>query len=52
VEWKQMGEGFYVVGLEPANCRAGGRLVERENGDLEMLEPGQIRKYKIEIAIL
>jgi len=52
VEWKQMGEGFYVVGLEPANCHAGGRVAERENGNLEMLEPGQIRKYKIEIAIL
>jgi hypothetical protein len=26
VEWKQMGEGFYAVGLEPANCRVSGRV--------------------------
>ena len=51
VEWKQMGEGFYVVGLEPANCRAGGRVAERENGTLVMIAPGEVRKYKIEIAI-
>jgi hypothetical protein len=52
VEWKQMGEGFYAVGLEPANCRVSGRAAERENSTLEMVNPGEIRKYKIEVAIL
>lgn len=52
VEWKQMGEGFYAVGLEPANCRVSGRVAERENGTLEMLNPGEVRKYKLEIAML
>jgi hypothetical protein len=25
---------------------------ERENGTLEMLNPGEVRKYKLEIAML
>ena len=29
VQWKMMGQGTYVLGLEPANCRAGGRSQER-----------------------
>ena len=51
VEWKQMGEGFYAMGLEPANCRVSGRVAEREKGTLEMLNPGDVRKYKLEVAI-
>lgn len=31
-EWKMMGAGTYVVGLEPANCLPMGRSVEREWG--------------------
>lgn len=28
-QWKQMGEGEYVMGMEPSNCYVGGRLDPR-----------------------
>ena len=50
VEWKMMGEGMYVVGVEPANCRVEGRVKERERGTLEMLDPLEKRNYRIGIS--
>lgn len=52
IEWKMMGEGMYVVGLEPANCLVGGRAKERETGRLQFLEPGEKREYHLEIGVL
>ncbi len=52
VEWKMMGEGLYVIGLEPANCHVEGRTKERQRGTLVMLEPGEIRTYRLEIGFL
>ncbi|MHB9035399.1 MAG: aldose 1-epimerase family protein [Armatimonadota bacterium] len=52
VEWKQAGEGTYVVGMEPANCWAGGRAKERERGTLQTLKPGEAREYHLEIGVL
>jgi hypothetical protein len=49
VQWKMMGEGMYVIGIEPANCHAGGRAHERQLGTLQMLAPGEMRIYNIEI---
>ncbi len=51
-EWKMMGEGTYVVGMEPANCRVGGRAAERAGGTLQFLEPGEERQFSVEIGIL
>lgn len=50
VEWKMMGEGLYVVGLEPANCHVEGRCKERERGSLVMLQPQEVRTYRLEIG--
>ena len=50
VEWKMMGEGLYVVGLEPANCHVEGRTKERQRGTLVMLEPGEVRTYRLEVG--
>jgi hypothetical protein len=50
VEWKMMGEGMYVVGLEPANCHVEGRAKERERGTLVMLQVGEQRRYGLEIS--
>lgn len=50
VEWKMMGEGLYVVGVEPANCHVEGRARERERGTLHMLAPQETRTYRIGIA--
>jgi hypothetical protein len=40
-EWKMMGEGVYVLGLEPCNCPFPPRERLRERGLLPMLGPGE-----------
>jgi Domain of unknown function (DUF4432) len=49
VEWKMMRAGTYVVGLEPSNCRVEGRAAERASGRLQFLQPGEVRRYAIEV---
>jgi hypothetical protein len=51
VQWKMMGQGVYVLGLEPANCLVEGRNKERERGTLQFLEPGERRDLQVEIAL-
>jgi hypothetical protein len=51
VEWKMMGEGLYVVGLEPANCHVSGRCQERANDTLPVLAPQEVRTYKLEVDV-
>jgi hypothetical protein len=53
MEWKMMGEGAYVVGVEPANCNGlGGRAAARSMGQLPQLEPEESRNYQIDLEIL
>jgi hypothetical protein len=52
VEWKQMGQGAYVVGLEPANCWVEGRARDRERGVLRFIEPGECVSPRLEIGVL
>lgn len=52
VEWKMMGEGCYVVGIEPANSKVEGRAKAREWGELKFLDPGELREYELEIGVL
>ena len=52
IEWKMMGEGEYVVGVEPSNCFVLGRKKEKELGTLEYLNPGEERKYQLEFNVL
>jgi hypothetical protein len=51
-EWKMMGEGTYVCGMEPANALVTGRAAERVAGRLQHLEPGEIRQYTLEIGVV
>ena len=51
-QWKQMGEGAYVLGLEPCNCYVGGRTDPRNKNIVEYLEPGETREYNIEITLV
>lgn len=46
-EWKQLGEGDYVVGIEPGTWLPEGRAKARERGELKMLEPGE--EYRTEL---
>ena len=51
IEWKMVGEGTYVLGIEPANCLVEGRRAERERGTLRFLEPGEERRFDVEIGV-
>lgn len=51
-QWKMMGKGTYVIGLEPGNCLVEGRAKERASGRLSFLEPGEEREFAIECGIL
>jgi hypothetical protein len=50
-EWKMMGEGTYVLGVEPANALGYGRAVERAAGRLPSLAPGESVHYDLEIGV-
>jgi hypothetical protein len=52
VQWKMMGEGLYVTGIEPGNCFVSGRVEEREQGRLQYLQPLETRRYRIEIGLI
>ncbi len=52
IQWKMMGQGTYVCGLEPATHWAGGRAQERAAGRLHLLAPGESRHYQLEIGVL
>jgi hypothetical protein len=52
-EWKMMGEGTYVVGIEPGNSSGiRGRAAARESGDLPHLAPGEARSYTLEVEAI
>ena len=50
IEWKQMGEQEYVVGLEPSTYPPDGRAKARERGDLEYLSPGEKKYHNITVS--
>ncbi len=49
-QWKMMGQGEYVCGIEPANCKVLGRAAEREAGRLQTIAPGEVRTFSMSIA--
>jgi hypothetical protein len=51
-QWKMMGEGEYVMGLEPCNCLVEGRARAMESGMIEVLKPGSHKGFKIEAEFL
>lgn len=51
VEWWMPGRGAHVLGIEPANCRVGGRAAERKAGRLTILEPGETRSYSLRFSV-
>jgi hypothetical protein len=50
--WRMLGEGTYVVGIEPSTNRPAGRLDGRERGELNELAPGERRTYELELGAL
>jgi hypothetical protein len=53
VQWKMMGEGIYVVGIEPTNAPLHlTRKEMREQGLLPILQPGEQKVFNLEIGVL
>lgn len=53
VNWRMMGRGTYVMGMEPANTPAiKGREHATQSKSLPFLEPGESRRYELEFQIL
>jgi hypothetical protein len=50
--WRMLGEGTYVIGIEPATNRPTDRHDARARGELIELEPGEARRYELELGAL
>ncbi len=50
-QWKMMGQGDYVLGLEPGNVPVKNRKVLKEEGLLPWLQPGESRTSKVEVFV-
>ncbi|WP_428116669.1 DUF4432 family protein [Candidatus Poriferisodalis sp.] len=50
VLWRMLGQGSYVVGLEPSTNGTAGRRDVRAKGELVVLEPGESREYDLVIG--
>lgn len=50
--WRMLGEGHYVVALEPSTNRVAGRHDARARGELRTLEPGEVQRYDLELGAL
>jgi Domain of unknown function (DUF4432) len=50
--WRMLGEGTYVVGIEPSTNRMAGRLDARKQGELIQLRAGDKRTYDLELGAL
>jgi hypothetical protein len=51
-EWKMMGEGDYVVGVEPSNVPCENRASLRQKGRLATIAPGEVKEFRLEIGVL
>lgn len=52
IQWKMMGQGDYVIGLEPGNAYVEGRAKAKADGDLKYIQPGEKYVYRFDIQIL
>jgi hypothetical protein len=52
VQWKMMGEGMYVLGLEPSNTYGIGMERMRALGLLKSLAPAEEVEYRVEIGVI
>jgi hypothetical protein len=52
IEWKQMGEGDYAVGIEPSTNTPEGRKRAKETGELKYIDPFEVKKFDICLEII
>lgn len=51
-EWKMMGKGDYVLGLEPGNCNPEGIASLRKKGKLKMLKPDEKESFSLKFNFI
>jgi hypothetical protein len=51
IQWKMLGQGEYVVGLEPANCYPEGQAQAAKRGLLRHLAPGGMIETFLQLSI-
>ena len=51
-QWKHLEKGEYVCGIEPCNSFVRGRYIERREKNLQFIEPGEQKKFRLEFNIL
>ncbi len=51
-QWKLLGPGEYVMGIEPGNVPVLNRCRLREKGLLVELEPGEAKEFNLEVGVL
>jgi hypothetical protein len=51
-EWRNFADRDYVLGLEPGNCTIAGRDVERKEGRLKFIKPGEEQSFTVEFDFL
>ena len=51
IQWKMMGQGEYVVGLEPSNCLPEGREQNAKKGILRTLAPGESTETFLRLSV-
>ena len=50
-QWRMLGPGMYLTGLEPANGTVVGRAATRAEGPLDVLDPGATRAFDLRIEV-
>lgn len=50
-QWRMLAPGMYLTGLEPANCGVRGRAAERADGDVDVLAPGDRRRFDLQVEV-
>ncbi len=48
-QWRMLGEGLYLTGLEPANCGLLGRVEEARSGASQPIQPGEVRPFAVQV---
>jgi len=51
VQWKMLGKGEYVTGLEPGNATLDSRPDAAANGSLKFIAPGETKTYTLSVKV-
>lgn len=51
LQWKMMGKGEYVCGLEPGNATVDGRSKARADGTLKTIAPNESIEYRLNVTV-